>query len=190
MFAQKDLIQCKHQCHKSLKFLFPDQNSATQCGSDPVSPEEVIDTAELEWWGEIKRITSINANNDFNSIQATGDIGHFAQMARDTTSKIGCAMMTTNDGGGTICNFITCYYALGNLFSDPVYAVGAPSSGCQTQSAMYPGLCGPDEDYYGYQSSNVPLFNNDQTVTDDLRTFLSNKRSLLGSAAATKNRKE
>lgn len=185
MFAQKQLLKCStthDDCHKSLKFLFPGQNTNTRCDSNAVSPEEAIQAALSGWWDENSRITSINANNDYQSIQNNGqDADHFTQMAHDTAFKIGCAVIKT-DGG---CYWVTCNYAITNWIFDPVYAVGDTRSGCQTQSATYPGLCGPDEDYYGYQSGGVPLFNNDQTVPAAVSTFNNNGRILFGSAVAS-----
>ena len=185
MFSQRNLLQCdiEHDnCHNSLKYLFAGQNLATSCSSSPVSPEEALQTALSGWWNENTRITAINANNVYNSIQANGDFGHYAQMAHGNSFKVGCAAITTQNGN---CYFIACDYAMGNFETDPIYAVGATRSGCQTQSATYPGLCGTDNNYYGDQSDGVALFNNDQTVPNAVTVFINNGRVLFGSAATT-----
>lgn len=183
MFAHKLLLNCSithDECHKSLKFNYPGQNTGFICRTPIISPVEAIQTVIMQWWDEHSSITSIDDNNVFSSIQANDIYDHFTQMARDNAYKLGCATVST-DGGN--CYYIACNYAITNWDSDPVYAVGTAQSSCQTQSTTYDGLCGPNEDYTGYTTNGgITFFTSDQTVPNDVTIFINNGRVLFGAS--------
>lgn len=79
--------------------------------------------------------------------------GHFTQIARDQSYKVGCSISQyVEQRGGTTWYtvYYVCNYAVTNISNYPIYEKGAPASKCKTgPNAKYPGLCSVNEKYEG-----------------------------------------
>lgn len=78
-------------------------------------------------------------------------IGHFTQIVRDQSYKIGCSIsqyVEQKAGRTWYAVYYVCNYAVTNIINYPIYEQGAPASKCKTgNNAKYPGLCSANEKY-------------------------------------------
>lgn len=178
MISQKNLIICQiehDKCRQTKRYLWPGQNLAMFCRMPIRTVDEAIQLSNDAWWDEYKNITYIDRENNYKSIKANDQYGHFTQMARDKAYAMGCAAISNKNG---YCFFIACNYAITNWGYDPVYAFGPVRSKCKTKSRKYPGLCGDKEDYTNYTKLGVKFFTKDNSVVPPLRQWYANGRIL------------
>ncbi|XP_031637955.1 uncharacterized protein LOC116350332 [Contarinia nasturtii] len=179
MIAQKNLITCEFehdQCRRTKKYIWAGQNLAQRCKQPFLTPEEAMEWANEAWWNEYKDVTFIDKSNNYSSISASNQYGHFTQMARDKAYAMGCAVTSTED---EYCHTIACNYAVTNWGLDPVYATGPVRSKCKTFSKKYPGLCSDREDYTNYVRFGVSFFTKDSSPVPPLQQWIANGRVLI-----------
>lgn len=74
--------------------------------------------------------------------------GHFTQIVRDASDRIGCAMSQYVKPGEWLTNYLVCDYAYTNLVGSAVYEVGPAASKCTTgPNPNFPALCSESEKY-------------------------------------------
>ncbi|KHJ88200.1 SCP-like protein [Oesophagostomum dentatum] len=87
---------------------------------------KAVKYASHSWWEELKKFGYGSKNTITQEMFERPDIiGHYTQMAWDTSYKLGCAVQHCEK-----MTFVVCYYSPGgNILDAPIYAIGEP---CQT----------------------------------------------------------
>ena len=146
--AALNVKQCqeKHDsCHNTPLFKSAGQNLAwTATTGDFPSAEQVIKSGIKSWFDE-------KSNGDQSTIDSCCDsangqeVLHFTQMVQDKAIQVGCAISQYTKGEWK-SSLMACNYAYPNLTPTPVYALGAPASGCNSgANSRYSGLCSTSE---------------------------------------------
>lgn len=74
--------------------------------------------------------------------------GHFTQIVRDESDRIGCAI-SKYQSDGFYHSYLVCNYGVTNILNEPIYKSGSTASGCKSgRNQMYVGLCNTNEMYY------------------------------------------
>lgn len=74
--------------------------------------------------------------------------GHFTQVARDVSFKVGCSISQYIKEGGWYTTYYVCNYAVTNIVGGQIYEEGPMASKCKTgTNPKYPALCSESEDY-------------------------------------------
>lgn len=74
-------------------------------------------------------------------------IGHFTQVVRDKSMKLGCAITSFSSADKQFKNiYLVCNYSMTNMIGKPVYVSGRMASKCKSgPSKRFRGLCSRDE---------------------------------------------
>ncbi|KIH45456.1 SCP-like protein, partial [Ancylostoma duodenale] len=95
------------------------------------------------WWNELKENGVGPSNNLSDALWNRPDkaIGHYNQMAWDTTYKLGCAVVFCDDFTFGVCQ----YGPGGNYIGSLIYTLGEPCSQCEATAtcSVSEGLCSP-----------------------------------------------
>nr|AAD13339.1 ancylostoma-secreted protein 1 precursor [Ancylostoma duodenale] len=93
------------------------------------------------WWNELREFGVGPSNNLTNALwnRPGMQIGHYTQMAWDTTYKLGCAVVFCNDFTFGVCQ----YGPGGNYMNHLIYTMGQPCSQCAATAtcSVTEGLC-------------------------------------------------
>lgn len=129
-----------HDCHNFDEMKYSGQN--IWATTDPEeNTASHFEGAISSWYGEIK-----DAKQEHIEKCCEHSVGHFLQVVRDKSNKVGCAIAKFSNGDWR--NYIACNYSFGNLRSSRTYVSGAPASGCTTgANPQYPNLCSSAEYY-------------------------------------------
>ncbi|CAJ0592112.1 unnamed protein product [Cylicocyclus nassatus] len=95
--------------------------------------------ASQYWWDELEEYGIGPSNNLTLAIwNRPNDVGHYTQMAWDTSYRLGCAV--TSCSGFT---YVVCQYGPGgNYFNNLIYTIGNPCTGCGSYTcSTTEGLC-------------------------------------------------
>ncbi|KHJ79234.1 SCP-like protein [Oesophagostomum dentatum] len=133
--AMKNAQQCIFE-HSESKFgenLF----MTSELNADKV---QAVKEASQEWWDELKKY-GIGQQNILTQelFYSTNQIGHYTQMAWETSYKLGCAVQHCDDMTYVVCQ----YSPAGNALNRLIYTPGEP---CQTDDGC-PGsyTCSKEE---------------------------------------------
>lgn len=100
---------------------------------------------------KLNKMTNFHSKFFFQNFNSnSSDIGHFTQVVRDISYKVGCGMSKFDDQNGFRRALIACNYAVANTVNFPIYDEGTTASGCKSgTNTKYPGLCSTNEKYHG-----------------------------------------
>lgn len=88
-----------------------------------------------------------NTKNTHKSFFYRKQNGHFTQIVRDESDRIGCAI-SKFQSNGFYQSYLVCNYAVTNILNEPIYRAGPTASDCKSgQHQSYRGLCGTNEMY-------------------------------------------
>lgn len=83
--------------------------------------------------------------------------GHFTQIARDVSFKVGCSISQYLKPGDWYTTYYVCDYAVTNVVGGQIYEEGPTASKCKTgTNPKYPGLCSENEKYDDSSYINYP----------------------------------
>ncbi|CAJ0591358.1 unnamed protein product [Cylicocyclus nassatus] len=110
--------------------------------SDPALAKVTAATqAAQSWWEELK-LNGVGPSNNLTDAlwdRPNKQIGHYTQMAWDTSYRLGCAVVNCPSFTYAVCQ----YGPSGNIINSLVYTIGNPCTGCPTTSTCTTteGLC-------------------------------------------------
>ncbi|KHJ82175.1 SCP-like protein [Oesophagostomum dentatum] len=103
---------------------------------------KAAELASKEWWVELKDYGIGQENILTDALWNRGVlIGHYTQMAWDTTYRLGCAVEHCPD-----MTYVVCHYGpMGNIMDQLIYTIGEPCSQCPPSytCSKDEGLCTP-----------------------------------------------
>lgn len=103
-------------------------------------------------WAQVLRLRKFHL---ISSQYRNKENGHFTQIARDVSFKVGCSVSQYLKEGGWYTTYYVCDYAVTNISGGPVYDEGATASKCKTgTNPKYPALCSESEKYEDSQFIN------------------------------------
>lgn len=138
------------QCRNTDQFHWAGQNLGIY-----YTTARTIDTSTVsqylinEWFNEYRYATQNDV--DVISRRATNlpQIGHFTEFVQDKSARVGCAISAfevNSNGRDWVALLLACNYSYTNVIGTPAYRKGVPCSQCTAGcSAVYPGLCNPQE---------------------------------------------
>lgn len=109
-------------------------------------PSDVIQAQTMLWFNEFPYcdMSVIKSYRGSNGIQ----YGHFTQIVRDASDRIGCAISQYIKPGGWYTNYYVCNYAFTNIHNKPIYDAGPIATKCKTgTNPNYPALCSKNEKF-------------------------------------------
>lgn len=129
------------KCFKTTAFPYSGQNIYEYSAwPDCPNVDEQIRASVKSWFDEYKDATSADIAKYPRSTQK--DIGHFTQIVKDDSARLGCAMIQYKKDDWCQVS-VTCNYAKTNIIDRPIYKTGAATaSACASVSSRYTGLCG------------------------------------------------
>ncbi|PAV82692.1 hypothetical protein WR25_23491 [Diploscapter pachys] len=132
------------QAHSTSQFRNPSgeqwgENLYTSSGEQ--NPKQAAVTASNLWWSELKEYGVGQDNIRTDAVKARG-VGHYTQMAWETTYKIGCSVNYCSGKTWVVCQ----YGPAGNYLNQLIYTKGDPctsDAGCpsDTTCSVSEGLC-------------------------------------------------
>jgi hypothetical protein len=115
------------------------QNIAGDYGEDL---NKIANSNVDNWYSEVDQSDQSSIDNCCDNYKVNG---HFTQIIRDSTMRIGCAVGIIPYQGNQM-TYTVCNYSYGNL-DGKAYKSGPPASECKTgPNPKYPALCSPAED--------------------------------------------
>ncbi|XP_055606866.1 antigen 5 like allergen Cul n 1-like [Uranotaenia lowii] len=141
----KQCVMKHDSCRNTVVYKYSGQNLA----SYGTTASTVNATAQLismigNWYKE-----SANANPQFidayPSAAPPAVIGHFTQVVKDISDRVGCGMTTWKENGWNNL-LLACNYARTNILGEATYVKGTTASKCTTgKNTQFPGLCSVKE---------------------------------------------
>ncbi|XP_055692640.1 antigen 5 like allergen Cul n 1-like [Lutzomyia longipalpis] len=148
--AQQHVKHCSFmhdECRATEEFPTAGQNLAfTAEPTANVSYPSILDSLVDLWWKEHEK-TKVTIVDELRATDSLTS-GHFAQMAKEANTHIGCGYLTYEydaDDTHWFSHMLTCNYADNNWLGQPTYTPGDSCSQCKDLgkacSKKYPGLC-------------------------------------------------
>lgn len=138
--AQLNVMRCEfaHDCHETPEYPLSGQNIAGNFNDDL---NQVAYSNVDSWYSEVEKSDQSAIDNCCGNYLVNG---HFTQIVRDKSTKIGCAIGVIPYNGDRM-KYTVCNYSYGNL-DGKSYTSGEPASECTTGSnPQYPALCSSAE---------------------------------------------
>uniref|UniRef100_A0A182RD99 SCP domain-containing protein n=1 Tax=Anopheles funestus TaxID=62324 RepID=A0A182RD99_ANOFN len=136
------------ECRSTKRYRNAGQNIGrmSRTGNVTIDLDRAITDLTNKWWQEYVE-TNQTVMDDYRPVGDGVDVGHFAQMASDRVTAVGCgATRYYNDARKRSYVYYVCNYSHRNELGEPVYRKGTQCSKCaegtESCSKTYPGLCG------------------------------------------------
>ncbi|XP_055609929.1 antigen 5 like allergen Cul n 1-like [Uranotaenia lowii] len=130
-------------CRSTEKYRFTGQNIARKSKPNNITVEvkRAISDLTNKWWQEYVD-TNQTVMDSYRKVGEGVHVGHFALMASDRISKVGCAISKYfNPENKRNYVYYVCNYSFTTVLNKPVYRKGKSCSKCDNCSKKYPGLC-------------------------------------------------
>ncbi|XP_053668775.1 antigen 5 like allergen Cul n 1-like [Anopheles marshallii] len=138
------------ECRSTKRYRNAGQNIGrkSRTGNVTIDLERAITDLTNKWWQEYVE-SNQTVMDDYRAVGEGVDVGHFAQMASDRITKVGCgATRYYNDARKRSYVYYVCNYSHSNEHGEPVYRKGSQCAKCAggsessaSCSTTYPGLC-------------------------------------------------
>ncbi|XP_050070674.1 antigen 5 like allergen Cul n 1-like [Anopheles maculipalpis] len=137
------------ECRNTEQYRNAGQNIGrkSRTGNVTIDLERAITDLTNKWWQEYVE-TNQTVMDDYRAVGEGVDVEHFAQMASDRITKVGCgATRYYNDARKRSYVYYVCNYSNSNEHGQPVYRKGTQCGKCVATessakcSTSYPGLC-------------------------------------------------
>uniref|UniRef100_A0A182NSS2 SCP domain-containing protein n=1 Tax=Anopheles dirus TaxID=7168 RepID=A0A182NSS2_9DIPT len=150
--AEHNARTCQYlhdECRSTQRYRNAGQNIGrkSRTGNVTIDLERAITDLTNKWWQEYVE-TNQTVLDDYRAVGEGVDVGHFARMASDRVTRVGCgATRYYNDKRKRSYVYYVCNYSSDVEHGQPVYRKGAPCGKCESAdssakcSATYPGLC-------------------------------------------------
>ncbi|XP_061504594.1 antigen 5 like allergen Cul n 1-like [Anopheles gambiae] len=146
--AEHNARTCQYlhdECRSTERYRNAGQNIGrkSQAGNVTIDLERAITDLTNKWWQEYVE-SNQTVMDDYRAVGEGVDVGHFAQMASDRVTKVGCgATSYYHEARKRSYVYYVCNYSHSNEHGQPVYRKGTQCAQCaETKcSPTFPGLC-------------------------------------------------
>uniref|UniRef100_A0A182IU72 SCP domain-containing protein n=1 Tax=Anopheles atroparvus TaxID=41427 RepID=A0A182IU72_ANOAO len=136
------------ECRSTSRFRKAGQNIGrkSRAGNVTIDLEQAVTDLTNKWWQEYVE-TNQTVMDNYRPVGEGVDVGHFARMASDRVTKVGCgATRFYNDARKRSNVYYVCNYSHSNELGKPVYRKGTQCAKCGAGpgakcSSTYAGLC-------------------------------------------------
>uniref|UniRef100_A0A182PWC8 SCP domain-containing protein n=1 Tax=Anopheles epiroticus TaxID=199890 RepID=A0A182PWC8_9DIPT len=133
------------ECRSTERYRNAGQNIGrkSRTGNVTIDLERAITDLTNKWWQEYVE-TNQTVMDDYRAVGEGVDVGHFAQMASERVTKVGCgATRYYHEARKRSYVYYVCNYSHSNEHGRPVYRKGTPCAKCTEAkcSPTYAGLC-------------------------------------------------
>uniref|UniRef100_A0A182M300 SCP domain-containing protein n=1 Tax=Anopheles culicifacies TaxID=139723 RepID=A0A182M300_9DIPT len=137
------------ECRSTKRYRYAGQNIGrkSRTGNVTIDLERAITDLTNKWWQEYVE-SNQTVMDDYRAVGEGVDVGHFAQMASDRVTRVGCGATRYYNGARKRSYvYYVCNYSHSNEHGQPVYRKGTQCGKCVDTassakcSTTYPGLC-------------------------------------------------